>query len=46
MEEQHRLAMSADLGLAITQHTRTTGLELIAGGDDVLDLVADMMNAP
>ena len=45
MEEQHRLVMRADLGLAVAQHPRALSLQLVARGIDVLDLVPDMMDA-
>src|SRR5208283_833834 len=45
MQEQHRLAMRADLRLAVAEHARALGLQLVARGDDVLDLVAEVMNA-
>src|SRR5258708_2741978 len=45
MQEQHRLVMRADLGFAVAQHPRALGLELVAGGVDVLDLVPDMVDA-
>src|SRR5208283_153831 len=45
MQEQHRLAMRADLRLAVAEHARALGFELVARGDDVLDLIAEMMNA-
>ena len=30
MQEQHRLAVRADLGLAVAEHARARGLELVA----------------
>src|SRR6185437_11844810 len=45
MEEQHGLVVGAELGLAVAQDARPFALELVAGGDDVLDLVADMVHA-
>src|SRR5208282_1555125 len=45
VQEQDRLAMGADLRLAVAEHPRALGLELVAGGDDVSDLVAEMMHA-
>src|SRR5689334_680994 len=46
VQEQHRLAMGADLRLAIAQHARAFGLQVVARGDDIVDLVADMVDAP
>ena len=45
MQEQHRLAVRADLRLAVAEHARAGGLQLVARGEDVVDLVADMMHA-
>src|SRR5262245_16969820 len=45
VQEKHRLAMGADLRLPIAQHPRALGLQPIAGGQDVLDLVTDMVDA-
>ena len=45
MQEQHRLAVRADLRVAVAKHARALRLQLVAGGDDVIDLVADVMNA-
>src|SRR6185312_5500078 len=45
MEEQHGLVVGAELGLAVAQDARPFALELVTGGDDVLDLVADMVHA-
>src|SRR5713101_6234481 len=45
MQEQNRLAVRAHLGLAVAQHARALRLERIARGDDVVDLVAQMMDA-
>src|SRR5215470_9659042 len=45
MEEQHRLAMRADLRLAVTEHARAFLDELVTRGEDVDHLVADMMDA-
>ena len=36
MEEQNRLAMRADLRLAVAQHARTLCLQPIAGGKDIV----------
>src|SRR6516165_136875 len=45
MQKQDRLAMRADLGLAISEHPSPFLDQGIAGGDDVGDLVADMVDA-
>src|SRR5258708_16303444 len=39
MQEQHRLVVRADLWRAVAEHARAFGLELVAGGQDVVDLV-------
>jgi hypothetical protein len=46
MQEQHRLAMRADLWLAIAEHTGSLPFQLVSRGDDVIDLVADVVDAP
>src|SRR5262245_64558482 len=46
MEEQHRPAVRADFRLPIAKHARARSLEAIAGGADILHLVADVMDAP
>ncbi len=46
MKEHHRLAMRADLRLAVAQHTGALRLETVPRGDDVIDLVAEMMDPP
>src|SRR5262245_58358036 len=45
VEEQHRLAVRADLRVAVAENAGTLRLELVARGDDVVDLVADVMDA-
>src|SRR5262245_3645967 len=45
VQEQHRLAVRADLGFALPQHARALRDEPVARGDDVRDLVAEMMNS-
>src|SRR5580693_2554833 len=45
MEEQYRLVVSAEFGLAVAKHARAFGLELVARGNDVFHLVADMVHA-
>src|SRR4051812_7554898 len=44
MQEQHRLAMGADLGLAIPEHPRPFLDQGVPRGNNIGDLVADMMN--
>ena len=41
MQEKHRLAMRADLRLAVAKHARAGGLQPVARGEDVVDLVAE-----
>jgi len=43
VQKQHRLAMRADLGFA--QNPCALGFQMIAGDDDIIHLVADVMNA-
>ena len=38
MQEEHRLAVGTDLRVAVTEDAGALGLQLIAGGDDVVDL--------
>src|SRR5829696_2182932 len=45
MEEQHGLAVRADLGLPAPKHTRTRRDQSVLGGADVVDLVADVVDA-
>ena len=45
MQEQHRLAMRADLRLAGAEHPCALRLQPVAGGEDVVHLVADVMDA-
>jgi hypothetical protein len=45
VEKQHALAVGADLGLAVAEHARAVGLEPVAHRDDVVDLVADVVDA-
>src|SRR6056297_3047926 len=45
MQEQHRLAMRADLRLARAEDPRPVFDELVARGMDVRDLVADVVDA-
>src|SRR5882762_3722656 len=44
-QEDHRLAVRPDAGLAIAQHAGAGTPEPVAGGEDVLDLEADMVDA-
>src|SRR5690606_19341213 len=45
VQEEHRLAVGTGLRLALAQNTRAGGLELVAGRDDVVDLVAYVVHA-
>src|SRR4029453_10206084 len=45
MQEQHRLVMGPDLRLAVAQHARPPGLQAVGCRVDVIDLVADMVDA-
>ena len=45
MQEQHGLAMRANLRLATAQHARALGHEPVAGGQNVVNLVADVVDA-
>ncbi len=45
MQEQHRLAVRADLGVAVAEHARAFGFQLVAGAKNIVDLVADVMDA-
>src|ERR1700750_138056 len=45
VQEQHGLAVGADLRLAVPKHPGTLCLELVTGGADVLDLVADVVDS-
>ena len=45
MKEQDRLAVGADLRLPVAEHARALRLELVARRKNVVDLVADMMDA-
>ena len=45
MQEQHRLAMRADLRLAVAEHPRAGRHQPVARGQDVVHLVADMVHA-
>ena len=45
MQEQHRLAVRPDLRVAVAQDPGALGLQLVAGGEDIVDLEADVMNA-
>ena len=44
MKKQHWLAMGTDLGFAISQNASTACQQLVARPDDVVDLVADVMD--
>jgi len=45
MQEQHRLAMGTHLGLAVAQHAGAFSLEAVARRDNVVDFVADVVDA-
>src|SRR5262245_1232251 len=45
VQEQYGLAVGADLRLAVAEHPSTLRLELVPGGDDVVDLVADVVDS-
>lgn len=45
VQEQHRVVVRAKLRFTRAQDPHATGLQLVAGCQDVLHLVADMMNA-
>src|SRR5262245_42288080 len=44
MQEQDRLAMGPDLGLAVSQDASASRLQPVTRDNDVVDLVADMMD--
>src|SRR5215470_3020445 len=44
MEEQHRLAVGAEAGLAVAQNPRPLPRQPVARGADVGDLIADMVD--
>ena len=45
VQEQHRLAVGADLRLTVAQHARPLRLQGVAGGADIGHLVADVVDA-
>src|SRR5204863_1005366 len=45
VQEQHRLAVSADLGLAVSQHARAALTQTIARRSDIAHLITDVMDA-
>ena len=45
MQEQHGLAVRADLRIAVTQHASAFRNQRISRGDDLRHLVADVMDA-
>src|SRR5438105_15923292 len=45
MQEQHRLVMCAEAWLAVAEHAGPFGTQAVAGHDDVVDLVANVMQA-
>lgn len=44
VQEKHRLSMRADLGLSAAQYPRPFAHQPVAGGDDVIDLVTDVVD--
>ncbi len=45
VQEQNRLPVRPILGIAVAEHARALRLELIARGQDIVDLVAHVMDA-
>src|SRR5580704_5526265 len=45
VQEQHRLAMGSDFGLAVAEDARALPFQAVARRDDVVDLIADMVDA-
>jgi hypothetical protein len=45
VQEQHRLVMGTETRLAITEHSCTLGAQPVSRGDDVIDLVANVVHA-
>ena len=45
VQEQDRLAVGADLRLAVAEHACALRLEPVARGADIVDLLADVVNA-
>src|SRR6476619_4241923 len=45
MQEQHRLAVRADLRIAVAKHARALRFQPVARGENVIDLIADVMDA-
>src|SRR3984957_14665730 len=45
VQKQHRLTMSADFRVSVSKHAPARSFELVAGGDDVLNLIAEVMHA-
>src|SRR5262249_654433 len=45
MEKEHRLAVGAELRLAVAEYARALPSEAVARRDDVVDLVADVVDA-
>src|SRR5215469_5870714 len=44
MQEQHRLAVCACPRLAVSEHPGAGRFEMIAGGENIIDFVAEMMD--
>src|SRR5712675_1628968 len=45
VQEQHRLTVGADLRIAVAEDARAFRLELVARGQNIVDLVADVVDA-
>src|SRR5580698_452872 len=45
VQKQHRLTMSADFRVSVPEHAPAGSFELVAGGDDILNLIAEVMYA-
>src|SRR5205823_3567652 len=45
VQEQNRLVMGTEPGLAVAQHARALASQPVAGGQDIVHLVADVMDA-
>ncbi len=45
VQEQHRLVVGAKPGFAVAEDSGAAGAQPVAGGDDVVDLIADVMHA-
>lgn len=45
MQKQHRLAVRADLRLAVPKHPRAFGFQPVAGFANIINLVTDVVDA-